>query len=142
MLDVINDFNRLIQSQLTQNETFEIEAEQTANDATQDILHVVELTPNTIDITALFAVLSEVRSQRREAKNSLEFIAPLLEWKNTNTVPINKLSEALGQMRKILQRQERESTYVYKTDIICQKGSVLQHISSQCEGQMIIEGWA
>lgn len=47
------------------------EAEQILNDATQDILHSIELCPEQIDATEMVRKLHQIRMDRREAKQEL-----------------------------------------------------------------------
>ena len=57
------------------------QTEQAANDATQDILHRLELCElEDVDAERLAYKLQEVRRQRREAKDRIDQTAPVAAW--------------------------------------------------------------
>lgn len=75
--------------------------EQEANDATQDLLHSIELEEHDHDG---FAQLSEdlklIRQQRRKAKDTMSETAPVLDWIDANRSVIKGLERLLGDVRK------------------------------------------
>lgn len=76
-------------------------------DRQNDILHefeLIELTHN--ERGRLGKELTEVRRQRRIAKNTSELLFPLCEWIANNGHAIKALQRALGEMRKIEDKQK------------------------------------
>lgn len=75
--------------------------EQEANDATQDLLHSIELEEHDHDG---FAQLSEdlklIRQQRRKAKDTISETAPVLDWIDAIRSVIKGLERLLGDVRK------------------------------------------
>lgn len=75
--------------------------EQEANDATQDILHALELEEqDTEGYVRLAQTLREVRQARRSAKDSLSQALPVVEWAEENRQTIKGLERLLGAVRK------------------------------------------
>ena len=95
------------------------------NEATQDILHTIELAPERMNGVDVVSVLHELRMQRREAKKELEVTNLFYQWATENAKALNTLEQTLGQMRKVLRRQPSDA-YRYKTGIIADKDSWLQ----------------
>lgn len=75
--------------------------ESEANDATQDILHSLELEEHDYHETArLGKKLKEVRQQRRTAKDLIQQTEPIVEWVENNRTVIKGLERLLGDVRK------------------------------------------
>ena len=116
-----------------------VQQEQANNDATQDVLHIAELTPERFAETDLLAVLHKLRVDRREAKKELEVTDIFAQWTTANTKAINVLSNKIGEMKKILARQPR-AMYCLKTDVAGEKGSWVTATTQpgQIPGQLCI----
>lgn len=99
--------------------------EQYPNEATQDILHTIELAPRRLIGVDVARILHELRAQRREAKKELEVTDLFNKWATENKKALDTLEQVLGQMRKVLRRQPNDA-YCYKTGIIAAKGSWLR----------------
>ncbi len=96
--------------------------EQYANDATQDILHRLELYDDAYEQTAELAVmLREVRRRRRLAKDKKELAEKVTVWKADNIQAVKSLERLLGVMRKqeesMKQRFYGERTNILKTGL-------------------------
>ena len=75
--------------------------EQEANDATQDLLHFIELEDHDHEEYArLSEELKAVRKQRRKAKDTMSETAPILDWMDSNRQVIKSLERLLGDVRK------------------------------------------
>lgn len=75
--------------------------ESEANDATQDILHSLELEEHNYHETAqLGKRLKEVRQSRRVAKDFIRQTYPIIEWAENNRSVIKGLEQLLGKVRK------------------------------------------
>ena len=75
--------------------------EQEANDATQDLLHALELEEHDAEGYARLAQrLREVRQARRLAKDSISQALPVVEWAEENRQTIKGLERLLGAVRK------------------------------------------
>lgn len=99
--------------------------EQYPNDATQDLLHAIELAPSQMEGVNLVRVIHDLRVQRRDAKKELEVTQIFFDWATQNKKAIDQLDNALGQMRKILRRQPHDA-YRWRTSIIGEAGNWLQ----------------
>lgn len=75
--------------------------ESEANDATQDILHSLELEEHNYHETAqLGKRLKEIRQSRRAAKDAIQQTYPITEWMENNRSVIKGLEQLLGKVRK------------------------------------------
>lgn len=94
------------------------QAEQEANDTTQDILHRLELVE--LDCNAacdLAFKLREVRQNRREAKDQMDQAAPVVAWLEDHRPVVKELERLLGEVRK-QERRARDRIYTPKTNIL------------------------
>lgn len=95
-----------------------ITAEREANDATQDILHRIELGENSYhDLAKLAKALREVRQERRRAKDVQQELQPIAEWIENNFKVIKALERLLGDVRKS-EKSTEGRYYNQKTDIV------------------------
>lgn len=79
----------------------------------QDILHELELTEADYHEGAkLSRELAEIRRRRRNAKNLIELTGPVVKWLSEQSGAMSKLSNVIGQMRKIDDRQKNAVYYV------------------------------
>ena len=86
-------------------------------DATQDVLHKLELSKTSYHERArLAANIASLRQRRREVKDYYENIYPIVSWAIENKGVINRLKQLLGEVRKVEKHRENRY-YVYKTDI-------------------------
>ena len=91
-----------------------------ANDATQDILHRLELCDDHYRETARLAkVLREVRRKRRAAKDAGERAAVIASWAEDNLPAVHRLERALGELRRLEKRNEQ--TFYNPRTHICGK---------------------
>ena len=94
------------------------QAEQEANDATQDILHRLELVELDCDVACYLAFkLREVRQRRREAKDQTDQAAPVVAWLEDHRPVVKELERLLGEVRK-QERRARDRIYTPKTNIL------------------------
>lgn len=78
---------------------------------TQDILHELEIVDMTYHQRAhLSEELMNVRRQRREAKDMIELLTPVVEWAGNANLVIGKLQTCLGAIRK---SEEKQKNRVY-----------------------------
>lgn len=101
-----------------------VAAEQYYEDATQDILHSAEFAPSTLQKINLVTALTDIRTQRRDAKKELEGAKVWKDWAVENKKSFDKLDQVLGQLRKIMKWQAN-SMYRFKTDLVAEKDSYL-----------------
>ena len=94
--------------------------EQEANDATQDILHRLELAAE--DAGRLALKLREVRQKRREAKDLLDQAGPVADWLESRRAVVKELEQLLGGVRKA-ERRSRDRIYTPKTNILEEDGT-------------------
>lgn len=84
---------------------------QEADDATQDILHSLELEEHdTDDFARLAAKLKEVREQRRIAKDTMYQSSPVCDWADDNQRVLKDLERLLGEVRK---REKNTENRIY-----------------------------
>lgn len=92
--------------------------EQEANNATQDILHNLELCENKYhDYAKLSIALRTVRQERRAAKDTQQILQPIINWIGQNAKTIKGLEQLLGAVRKAEKNMDSRH-YNTKTDII------------------------
>ena len=92
--------------------------EKEANDATQDLLHSLELYENTYHEYARAAKkLAQVRQERRAAKDRREQIQPVMDWLEENGNVIFGLEKLLGDVRKAEKAAEGRF-YTQRTDVL------------------------
>lgn len=83
---------------------------------TQDILHELELINLTYHESAkLGRELIDIRKRRRLAKDTIEFLYPMVHWRDQQQGPLGKLSNVLGEMRKI-DEKHKNAVYYYRAD--------------------------
>lgn len=83
---------------------------------TQDILHELELVDHSYhEIAHLSKELSEIRKRRRIDKDTIELLDPILKWRSDFIGPITKLSNVIGAMRKV-QEKQKNKVYYYRAD--------------------------
>ena len=94
------------------------QSEQEANDATQDILHRIELGKLDCNIACELAFkLQEVRRHRREAKDQMDQAAPVVAWVESHRPVIKELERLLGEVRK-QERRTQDRIYTPRTNIL------------------------
>ena len=75
--------------------------ERESNLETQDILHSIELENHNYHALAhLSRKLKDVRQKRRESKDTMSTMIPVLEWADSNRAVIKSLERLLGDVRK------------------------------------------
>lgn len=83
-----------------------------------DLEHYLELETCNAATTAKIAKrIREVRKKRRQAKNSIEICEQMLSWIDLNKKPIDDLSNVLGKIRKMEDRQEAR-VYAVRSHIL------------------------
>lgn len=94
------------------------QTEQAANDATQDILHRLELCElENVDAERLAYKLRDVRRQRREAKDRIDQTAPVAAWLEERRTVVKELERLLGEVRK-QERRANDRIYTPKTKVL------------------------
>ena len=92
--------------------------EQEANDATQDLLHSLELEEHDYHSSARIArKLKEVRQTRRAAKDLTLKAQVVVNWIDENRKTIKTLEQLLGEVRKV-ERNTENRIYTPKTSVI------------------------
>lgn len=105
--------------------------EQEMENATQDILHTCELDPESLADIDVVSILTNIRAERRDAKAELEVAKIFWGWVNANKKVLDLLTQKLGEIRKVLERQ-RTDAYCQKTDILNRRGAwIYQKIIEQ-----------
>ena len=85
-------------------------------DKTQDLLHELELVKHSYHEQAKIArEMADIRKKRRDAKELIELLTPLIEWQTANATAVKSLERTLGEMRKIFVKQENRQ-YYYRAD--------------------------
>lgn len=94
-------------------------AEETeANNATQDLLHSLELDDNKYHDSARIALaLRQIRKERREAKDKEVKLQPIIDRSAENLRVIQELEQLLGAVRKA-ERNSVGRRYIPKTDVL------------------------
>lgn len=99
-----------------------VSCEKEANDATQDLLHSLELYENTYHKYARTAKkLAQVRQERREAKDKREQLQSVVDWMEENERVLHGLERLLGNVRKAEKATEGRA-YTPKTDVLDEVG--------------------
>lgn len=81
-------------------------------DKTQDILHELELVQHTHNERGRLAKeLAEVRRKRRDAKDTIEVLDPLIQWVGNHKKEMDALTKVLGEMRRADNRRENRLYY-------------------------------
>lgn len=89
-----------------------------ANNATQDLLHSLELDDNKYHDSARIALaLKQIRKERREAKDKGVNLQPIIDWSTENIRVIQELEQLLGAVRKA-ERNSVGRRYIPKTDVL------------------------
>lgn len=113
----ISSFLNLIR-EAQQEYNIAVSEEQDANNATQDILHSIELSENKYhDYARLAIALREVRQQRRRAKDTVQELQPIVDFSGDNMKFIKALERLLGDVRKAEKGTEGRF-YSPRTDIV------------------------
>lgn len=75
---------------------------------TQDMLHELELIESMTyhERAHLSTDLVDIRRRRRAAKDMIELLTPIVEWRNDAKLIWDKLERVLGSIRKIEDRQK------------------------------------
>lgn len=93
-------------------------AEKEANEATQDILHKIELGElKPYEMVLLTKKLREIRQQRREAKDTRIQCEPIVCWASNNHTAIKSIERLLGDVRKA-EKVTQNRIYIPKTDVL------------------------
>lgn len=94
------------------------QSEQEANDATQDILHRLELCDIDGETAETLALkLQAVRRQRRKAKDVLDQAILISEWMESHRPMVKELERLLGEVRK-QERKSQNRIYTPRTGIL------------------------
>lgn len=108
------DFLKSAESQLDQATAGQQEAEA----ETQDILHSLELEKHSYhEMAALSRKLAEVRQARRQNKDIVSQLTPVVEWTRENNAAVRSLQRLLGDLRKV-ERSAQNRFYTPRTDIL------------------------
>ena len=92
--------------------------EQAAAEETQDLLHKLEIDETTYHEKAKIGqALTAVRRERREAKDTVAILDPVVDWKKKNKTFLDSLEGLLGRVRKA-EKDIEGRTYRPRTDIV------------------------
>ena len=108
------DFLKSAESQLDQA----MAGQQEAEAETQDILHSLELEKHSYhEMAALSRKLAEIRQTRRQNKDIVAQLTPVVEWTRENDAAVRSLQRLLGDLRKV-ERSTQNRFYTPRTDIL------------------------
>ena len=108
------DFLKSAESQLDQA----MAGQQEADAENQDILHSLELEKHSYhEMAALSRKLAEVRQTRRQNKDIVAQLTPVVEWTRENDAAVRSLQRLLGDLRKV-ERSTQNRFYTPRTDIL------------------------
>ena len=108
------DFLKSAESQLDQA----MAGQQEAEAETQDILHSLELEKHSYhEMAALSRKLAEVRQTRRQNKDIVAQLTPVVEWTRENDSAIRSLQRLLGDVRKT-ERNTQNRFYTPRTNVL------------------------
>lgn len=86
--------------------------------ASQDLDHCLELNNNSYhDMAKIAKTITQVRRERRQAKDRQQVLKPVTDWMYQNARVIKNLEELLGAGRRAEKALEGR-TYTQKTDIL------------------------
>lgn len=108
------DFLKSAESQLDQA----MAGQQEAEAETQDILHSLELEKHSYhEMAALSRKLAEVRQTRRQHKDIVAQLTPVVEWTRENDGAVRSLQRLLGDVRKT-ERNTQNRFYTPRTNVL------------------------
>lgn len=113
-LEQFLDFLKDAESQLEQATSGQQETEV----ETQDILHSLELEKHSYhEMAALSRKLAEVRQVRRQHKDIVAQLTPVVTWAKENGVTVRSLQRLLGDLRKT-ERSTQNRIYTPRTNVL------------------------
>lgn len=108
------DFLKSAESQLDQA----MAGQQEAEAETQDILHSLELEKHSYhEMAALSRKLAEVRQTRRQHKDIVAQLTPVVEWTKENDGTVRSLQRLLGDVRKT-EKSTQNRIYTPRTNVL------------------------
>lgn len=94
-----------------------VDDEEETNRVTQDLLHELELEEHDYHGYArLSKKLKETRQKRREAKDIIRVMQPIVNWADNNASTIKNIERLLGEVRKAEKSLENR-VYVKKSNL-------------------------
>lgn len=88
------------------------------NDQSQDIMHFIELrNAPYLERKKLYDTLPTIRQERRDAKDEIEILTPIVQYIEDTRKNTAYLQQLLGDVRKI-ERRHYSRTYNNRTNII------------------------
>lgn len=112
----IEDFLNFLR-ETEQQYSISVATEKEKDDATQDILHAIELERQSYHQYAVLAKeLCQIRKDRRVSKDFRMQSEPIVLWIDENRQIIKSLERLLGDVRKIEKKMENR-TYIPKVKI-------------------------
>ena len=113
MSEIIEQFLKDIRKLESEYEIAKLEMNEMET-ATQDILHFLELRElGYFEREQYASMLGDIRRKRREAKDKVMVMLPLVEWAKNNKGVFRNLEQILGKMRKAEKRIQNR-TYTPK----------------------------
>ena len=98
--ECVSDFLNFLRD-AAQQYRMAVTTQQESENETQDILHSLELENHTYnEVARLGKRLSEVRKNRRSAKDIIAATSPIVDWADTNAASIKAIERLLGDVRK------------------------------------------
>ena len=108
--EIIQDFLDLIKD-CESKYPFAVDNIKKSEQATQDLLHTIELDADYKERCRAATTLSNVRKDRRYYKDLKEETEILVNFKSQNTKAINTLKQCLGEMRRVEKYHEGRHYY-------------------------------
>lgn len=90
-----------------------------ARDATQDLLHTMELCVATVqERNKVYTQMQEIRRKRRVAKNEQAVLSPIMNWIQEHEKDIKSLEQLLGAVRRAEDNTNGAKYYRSRTDVV------------------------
>jgi hypothetical protein len=100
----------------------------------QDILHALELTDlSEVELVKLMKELQEIRIYRRQAKNFVESVEPLVTFARNNKAMIKELGKVHGELTKIIQTISDRKYYVREKKTLADAFKEADHMYERME---------
>jgi valyl-tRNA synthetase len=100
----------------------------------QDILHALELTDlSEVELVKLMKELQEIRIYRRQAKNFMESVEPLVKFANNHKSTLKELGKVQGELNKITQSINERQYYVREKKALADAFKEADHMYERME---------
>lgn len=109
-IDIIAEYLKTMQD-VKKDYDFAVMSVNIEDKTTQDLLHGIEFSTDKKERNRLATQLKRSRNDRREYKNRVEALEPLVKYMNTYGPAIEQLKQVLGKIRKIENDQANRTYY-------------------------------